>query len=323
MDILATGELLIDFTPIGESGDFSFKANPGGAPCNFLAAASKTGLSTGFIGKIGDDGFGNLLEKTIINQGIDSSGLIKDPRYNTTLAFVQLDESGERSFSFYRKQCADIMLEKSDVKEKMIEDAKLLHFGSLSLTDEPSRSTVLWMVQKAKDLGKIVSYDPNYRPLLWDDEKRAVEMMILGMKYADIVKVSEEEMELLTGTKDLEKGCSLLMELGPKLVCVTLGEKGTYFRNKLSSGIANPFKAKVVDTTGAGDTFFGTFVALVLKTGRKPELLEHEELLRAGLLANSAASLCIEGYGGIPSIPDYETTLKRLSLGHTEGNVDI
>ena len=302
-DIIAVGELLVDFTPVKNEYGLFFKENPGGAPCNMLTMAQKLGSKTAFVGKVGKDQFGINLGNVLKAQGIDISGLVYSQEYNTTLAFVHLDEGGDRSFSFYRRGCADIMLEKSEVDYALLDNTRALHFGSLSFTDEPSKSTVLDMVEYAKKKGKLISYDPNYRPALWASEAAAVAGMRTGVRYADIIKVSEEEAVLLTGENDFYKAAESLYNEGIKLVCVTLGEKGAFYYHKNGQGIVNGYKGRVVDTTGAGDTFFGAVVHKVLQKNCDIEDLTVEELKDIFSFSNAAASLCIENYGGIPSIP--------------------
>lgn len=312
-DIIAVGELLVDFTPVRNEQGIFFKENPGGAPCNMLTMAQKLGSKTAFIGKVGKDQFGMHLGYVLKEQGIDISGLVFSDEYNTTLAFVHLDENGDRSFSFYRKGCADVMLEKSDVNYSMLDNTKALHFGSLSFTNEPSRSTVLDMIKYAKGRGKLITYDPNYRPVLWRSEEEAVEGMRLGLRFADVVKVSEEEAVLLTEEEDCFKAAECLFKSGIKLVCITLGERGSLYYHRNGCGIVKGYKSKVVDTTGAGDAFFGAAVHQLLQR------TDIDKLTSPGLneifsISNAAASICIENYGGIPSIPSKEEVLRRLQL---------
>jgi len=313
-DIIAVGELLVDFTPVKNEYGLFFKENPGGAPCNMLTMAQKLGSKTAFVGKVGKDQFGINLGNVLKAQGIDISGLVYSQEYNTTLAFVHLDEGGDRSFSFYRRGCADIMLEKSEVDYALLDNTRALHFGSLSFTDEPSKSTVLDMVEYAKKKGKLISYDPNYRPALWASEAAAVAGMRTGVRYADIIKVSEEEAVLLTGENDFYKAAESLYNEGIKLVCVTLGEKGAFYYHKNGQGIVNGYKGRVVDTTGAGDTFFGAVVHKVLQKNCDIEDITVEELKDIFSFSNAAASLCIENYGGIPSIPSKEDILERQMI---------
>lgn len=302
-DIVGIGELLIDFTPFNKDDITGFSENPGGAPCNMLIMAQNLGSKTAFIGKVGNDQFGKRLGQVLIDHHIETKGLVYSEVYPTTLAFVHLNKSGERSFSFYRKGCADVMLEFDEVDQGLLEHAKAVHFGSLSFTDEPSRSTVEKVIRKAKADGKLITYDPNYRPLLWNTVEEAIDGMKKGLKYADVIKVSDEEAALLTGTDDIEKAGSILLEEGVKLVCITLGGEGSYFAFGKGAGYVEGYSANVVDTTGAGDSFFGAVVHQIVQKNCKIDELEIDEVVSILNKANCAASLCIEGYGGIPSIP--------------------
>lgn len=310
IDILAVGELLIDFTPIKTEHGICFQPNPGGAPCNMLAMASSMGAKVGFFGKVGNDQFGKTLRDTLISANINVEGLILSDEVPTTLAFVYLAESGDRSFSFYRKGCADVMITEDEIPYHLVDQAKVIHFGSLSFTDEPSKSTVIKLLEYAKLKGKLISYDPNYRPALWQSEKEAIEGMTLGLKYADILKVSDEEALLLTGEDDLTVAAKKLYDHGISLVTVTLGASGSLYYHKTGTGVVEGYKSQVVDTTGAGDSFFGTVVSEVLK--QRFDTFEEHQIVFALKLGNAAASLVIEGYGGIPSIPKKEDVLKRL-----------
>lgn len=311
-DIVAVGELLIDFTIIKNEQGVFYKENPGGAPCNMLAMAQKLGSKTAFIGKVGKDQFGIRLGNVLKAEGIDTAGLIYSEDYNTTLAFVHLDEAGDRRFSFYRKGCADVMLERSEIDYKLLDETRALHFGSLSFTDEPSRSTVLDMVEYAKGKGKLITYDPNYRPALWKSEEAAIQGMSLGIAYADIIKVSEEEAVLLTGESEVCKAAEHLFHQGMKLVCITLGEKGSFYYHRNGHGLVSGYQSKVVDTTGAGDIFFGATVHQLLQKNCEIDELSPKELSEIFSFSNAAASVCIENYGGIPSIPSKEDIQKRL-----------
>ncbi|SHI80650.1 fructokinase [Dethiosulfatibacter aminovorans DSM 17477] len=306
IDILAIGELLIDFTPISKSDGMQFKANPGGAPCNMLAMAQKLGAKTAFIGKVGDDKFGHMLKATLDGIGIDTGGLILSQAYPTTLAFVHLSEDGERSFSFYRNACADIMLEECDIDYEMIDESRTIHFGSLSFTDSPSKETVTAVLKYAKEKKKLITYDPNYRPLLWEDESEAISWMLFGLEFADIVKVSDEEAVLLTGEDNIIDAGGMLLNHGPALVCITLGKEGAVFFTKDGHRKVGGFKSKVVDTTGAGDSFFGAVVQSLLKQEKDVSELSMDEIEECVKTGNAAAALCIGGYGGIPSLPDAE-----------------
>ena len=306
-DIVTIGEILIDLTYSGrENGIPVYKANPGGAPANVAVAAARLGADTAFIGKVGDDYYGDFLRKTMQENGVDISGMLTDSAAGTTLAVVSLSDSGERSFSFYRKNCADTLLDSGEVSLDLLGDTKFLHFGSVSLTDEPSRSATLFAAQKAKELGATVTYDPNYRAALWNSEAEAVEQMksVLGM--VDILKISDEELPLLTGTADAEAGTKQLFDTyNIPLILLTLGADGAFYRRGDETGKAEGFKVKVADTNGAGDTFFGAFLSRMAALGcQKPADLSAEQLAQTVRTANLAASLTTSRHGAIPAMPD-------------------
>lgn len=317
-DVTAVGELLIDFTPAGnnENGEMCFARKPGGAPANVLAANSRLGGKTAFIGKVGDDALGRFLKKTLEEIQIDTNGIAIDPDIPTTLAFVQLDEKGDRSFSFYRKPGADLMLRTSDIKEDMVTGCHILHFGSVSLTGEPSRSATMYAVKTAKEAGCIISYDPNYRPLLWEDVETAKQQMLAGLVLADIVKVSEEEMFLLTDKTDLEEGSHLLAQYGASLVLVSLGSKGAFYRRGTLCGLLPTYDVKTIDTNGAGDSFLGAIhYRLRGKAIAEIQNLSEAEMNDIISFANAAGSLTTTRGGAIPAMPtlkDIETCRKEV-----------
>ena len=306
IDIVALGEILIDFTPSGvnEQGIAMFARNPGGAPANVLAMNNRLGGTSAFLGKVGADGFGRYLRQTLTECGIYDAGLVEDNSIPTTLAFVQLNEQGDRSFSFYRKPGADLMLKASEVRRDLIDQCKIFHFGSVSLTDEPCRSACLDAAAYAKQQAKRISFDPNYRPLLWDTEADAREQIMRGIALADILKVSEEELLLITGTAVLEAGSKILMEKGPSLVLVTLGERGAFYRNRTHAQLIPTYPVKAIDTTGSGDACVG---AMLWSLKDLPE----EELFLGDLsqivdFANAAGSLTATRGGAIPALPSIE-----------------
>ena len=317
LDVVALGELLVDFTPMGYSvaGNEIFEANPGGAPANVLAALSNLGGKGAFIGKVGNDCFGYFLKKVLEDNHIDVSGLKFSNDANTTLAFVHLDSKGDRSFSFYRKPGADTTLKVEDLDFRIIDDAKIFHFGSISMTDEPARTATLTAVEHARKKGKIISYDPNWRPPLWQSDDLAREWMSAGLKYADILKLSEIELEFLTCEKYIEKGSDMLFNMGIKLVAVTLGPKGCFYKCTAGSGFVNTFDTKVIDTTGAGDAFLG---ALLYRTSRLETGLEAvnkkqiEDIIE---FSNAAGALCTTKRGAIPAMPhmhDIESCIRNI-----------
>lgn len=316
IDIVSLGEILIDFTPSGHNdrGIPLFAQNPGGAPANVLAMAAKLGGKAAFIGKVGNDGFGEYLKNILEEHSVDARGLVKDDSIPTTLAFVHLNSEGDRSFTFYRKPGADICLKASEVKKDIIDDCKIFHFGSLSLTDEPCRTATLETIRYAKEQGEMISFDPNYRPGLWESPLCAKEQMLNCIAMADILKVSEEEMELITGEKAPEIGSERLLKMGPKAVFITMGANGAYYRNNACCGAVPAFKVKVVDTTGAGDAFMGA--ALWRLKEYTIDEVANIELRDIVAFANAAGSLTTTHSGAIPSLPTYEEIQNELDLNN-------
>lgn len=306
VDIVALGELLIDFTESGtsENGMKLFEQNPGGAPANLLTVASHLGYRTSFIGKVGKDMHGEFLKKTLEKEGIGTNSLIVDEKYFTTLAFVEIGEGGERNFSFARKPGADTKLSAEELDQKLLKDCKIFHFGSLSLTAEPSHKATLTAVDIAKKAGAIISYDPNYRASLWSDQDTAVEMMKSVIPLVDVMKVSDEESLLLTGEKEYPGAVQKLLEMGPKLIALTLGENGVMIATKNQKEVIAGFSVNAVDTTGAGDSFWGGFLSKYLSYGKRIEELDWEEIHECAVVGNAVAALCVKKRGGIPAIPD-------------------
>jgi fructokinase len=313
-DVVALGELLIDFTPIGQSasGGAVFEQNPGGAPANVLAALAKLGGRGAFIGKVGSDQFGAFLKNVLETHRVNAQNLRFTPDASTTLAFVHLDAQGNRSFSFCRKPGADILLEASDIDLTLIDRCRVFHFGSLSLTDEPARTATMHAVQYAKSAGKIISYDPNWRPPLWKDDATAKAGMTAGLAYADILKVSDSELEILTGEKDVRRATHRLFDRGIKVVLTTLGPEGCYFQCRGGAGHVPCFPVKVVDTTGAGDAFLGGFLYQLGLSQKPPEELSVAELAGMVRFSNAVGSLCTTGKGAISAMPSLETVQSLL-----------
>jgi len=313
--ITALGEALIDFTPSGmsQAGMKLFEQNPGGAPANALAVFAKFGEKAAFIGKVGNDMHGLFLKNTMENAGIDTKGLVVSDDVFTTLAFVSLKENGEREFSFARKPGADTCLTEEEVDVSIIENTDIFHVGSLSLTDEPSRSATFFALEKAKEFGKIISYDPNYRALLWDSKQKAIEGMRSVLDYVDVMKLSDEETVLLTDIEAPQAAAKALLDRGMSIVAVTLGADGAYICTKEGGAFVSGFASDVVDTTGAGDSFWGGFLYRLSKSGKHPEEVSLEEAKEFARFGNAVASLCVEKRGGIPAIPTMEQVLKRLN----------
>ena len=302
-DVTALGELLIDFASrsVDTAGYPTMAANPGGAPGNFLAALNVYGGKTAFLGKVGDDAFGRLLLATVGNAGIETRGIVADPEVFTTLAFVTFDEMGDRSFSFARKPGADTQLRWEEVDKSLIENTKVFHFGTLSLTDEPARTTTRNAVAYARALGKLITCDPNLRKPLWRSEEEAREQILWSLRQADVVKISDEEVEFLWNCSPEEGADKLLTECGVSLAMVTLGPKGCLLKTPVAScRVACP-KVTPVDTTGAGDIFGGSAVARLLELGKPVAELTEADLRYIGSYAATAASLSTEHSGGIPA----------------------
>ena len=308
-DVVALGELLIDFTPEGvsENGNVIFERNPGGAPANVLVALSKFGKKTSFIGKVGEDMFGAFLKNTLASYGVETKALLTTKECNTTLAFVALDENNDRSFSFYRNPGADLAISADEVDQDAIKNCKIFHFGSVSMTDEPARSATFHAVNCAKKEGALISYDPNLRKPLWVDEKNAERYIKEGLKLADIVKVSEEEAEFLFDTTDDAEAAKFLRdEYGIRLVMITKGAQGCYFSCGDYEGIIPAVKANVVDTTGAGDAFMAGVLNKLIDMEKNPEELTCEELEECIRFGTKSGSISTERKGGIPSMPTLE-----------------
>ena len=316
-DVVALGELLIDFAPqsVNEAGYPTLSANPGGAPGNFLAALNKYDCKTAMIGKVGDDMFGRLLIKTLQNAGIETKGVLMDKNQFTTLAFVSLDESGNRDFSFARKPGADTCLTPDEIDESLIADARVFHFGTLSLTNEPAASATRKAVELAKAHGLTISLDPNLRKPLWKSEADAKAAIEWSLHKADIVKISDEEIEFLWGLTPEEGGKKLLNEYGVSLAYITLGPKGCYAVTASHHITVNsPSGIQVIDTTGAGDIFGGSAMSQFLSYKKSPSDLTEEELTQIVRFACTAASLSTQKHGGITSVPDKQEVLDRLRV---------
>ncbi|MCT4598841.1 MAG: carbohydrate kinase [Vallitalea sp.] len=315
-DVVAIGEALIDFTPLGKSdrGNQIFERNPGGAPANVLAYLAKLNKKTAFIGKVGNDQFGYFLKDTLCNNKIDTKGLKFDEQINTTLAFVHLKEDGDREFSFYRNPGADLNLKNDDIDYEIVKNTKILHFGSLSLTDNPARATTFKVLDYAKQHNILISYDPNLRQPLWADLDLAKKMIIEGLRYADIVKISEEELDFITGIDDVEKGSDNILKLynNIKLLFVTLGDKGSYYKTNNTDGFVGGFKVEAVDTTGAGDSFLGGILYNILTLDKKVGQLTNNDLHDIVKFSNAGASIVTTRYGAISVMPTYEEIENKL-----------
>jgi len=316
IDVVALGELLIDFTmaDVDTDGYPTMTAHPGGAPANFLAALAKYGKKTALIGKVGTDKFGRLLLGTLKKAGIDTRGLIAAADVFTTLAFVTLSETGDREFSFARKPGADTCIRFEEIDCSLIDEAKVFHFGTLSLTDEPARSATRQAVAYAKKRGKMITYDPNLRKPLWKDMETAEEQMLWGLHQADVVKISDEEVEFLFGMTPEAGAKHILANYGVKLVFVTCGEKGCFFMNERAEGhVPGLAGVKAIDTTGAGDIFGGSAVHKLLEADKAPDMLDEGELREIVRFACAAAGLSTMKHGGISSVPELSEVMQGLN----------
>ena len=315
MDVVAIGELLIDFTctAVDAEGYPAMQAHPGGAPANFLAALSRYGCRTAMLGKVGVDAFGRLLIGTLQKAGIGTKGMVVAEDVFTTLAFVTLDDQGDRTFSFARKPGADTRICFEELDLSLIDEARVFHFGTLSLTDEPARTATCRAVEYARAKGKLITYDPNLRKPLWRDMDQAREQMLWGLAQADVVKISDEEVQFLFGLDPEEGAERILRQYGVKLVFVTCGAGGCWFQNPNCRGhVPGLAGLRVVDTTGAGDIFGGSAVSRLLQQDKAPEALTEPELRQIVRFACAAAGLSVTKPGGISSVPELSQVLKLL-----------
>lgn len=313
-DVTALGELLIDLTQNGmsEQGNPILEANPGGAPCNVLAFLAKMGHKAAFIGKVGKDGFGEQLTKGLVETGISTEGLMYDEGIHTTLAVVHTYADGDRDFSFYRNPGADMMLKAGEVNEEIIRNSKIFHFGSLSMTDEPVRSAHLHALKVAEEAGILRSYDPNLRPPLWPSLDVAKENILELMGHCDILKISDNEIQWLSGKEGYDEGIAWLRErYDIPLIFLTLGKDGSRAYCGDVRTEQPGFKLATIETTGAGDTFFGSVLHHILDKGFRPYTREElDEMLR---FANAAAALVTTRRGALRVMPTMDEIAEILA----------
>ena len=314
IDVTALGELLIDFIENGVSdqGNPLYEANPGGAPCNVLSMLSKLGRKTEFIGKVGDDGFGRQLSDAIKSQGIGSEGLLYDKEVHTTLALVHKLPDGDRDFSFYRNPGADMNLREEELQEELIRDARVFHYGTLSLTDEPVRSATKKAIKIAEEAGCIRSFDPNLRPPLWKDLREAKKMFDFGFRHCDVLKISDNEIVWFTGKEDYDEGIAVLRETYHiPLICLSMGADGSraYYKD-LRVEVPALLQENTVETTGAGDTFGACVIDGVLRYGL--DQLDEGKLKEILTFANAAASVVTTRKGALRVMPDKEEVLSFI-----------
>ncbi|MBE7035301.1 MAG: carbohydrate kinase [Ruminococcaceae bacterium] len=304
-NIISMGEALIDFTDIGlsQNGMKIFEQNPGGAPANVACACAKLGLKTAFLGKVGNDMHGDFLIETLKACGVSTDYTLQTDEAFTTLAFVKLSPDGDRSFSFARKGSADTRLCADEIPDALLGAADILHFGSLSLTDEPVKTATLSAVTRARENGCLISYDPNYRPLLWSSEAAAIEAMRSVVPMVDIMKLSDNETELLCDTTDIETAADHLHQQGVKLVLLTCGGDGALISCQGSKVFVPAAQAQVVDTTGAGDSFLGGFLYKLCSENNASCLITPAQAEDFGAFANRVAGFCVGKRGAIPALP--------------------
>lgn len=306
-DVTALGELLIDFTESGRSGQGNtlFEANPGGAPCNVLAMLKKLGRSCAFVGKVGDDMFGRLLRDVAAQAGICMDHLVFDREARTTLAFVQTFPNGDRDFSFYRNPGADMMLTEDDIPVEAIENSRIFHFGTLSMTHEGVRRATVKAIEYAKAGGALISFDPNLRPPLWDSLDSAKRQIEYGLCQCDILKIADNELEFMTGETDFDRGAAILREKYPniKLFNVTAGAEGSYsYYGDRRVFVPSCKLGGTIETTGAGDTFCASVLNFVLERGL--DGLTEGDLTEMLRFANTAAYIVTTRKGAIRSMPE-------------------
>jgi fructokinase len=307
LDILSLGELLIDMFPAevgqGMAEVTAFRPKPGGAPANVAVAASRLGARAGFIGKVGEDTFGHYLEGVLKTEGVDTSGLRFDPQARTTLVFIALPDENTAEFVFYRNPGADMLLSPEDLDHDLLAEAACLHFGSLSLIVEPSGSATRAAVEVARQSGALISFDVNYRPTLWQSAPAALERVKEVIPGVDLLKVNETELRILSGQDELEPAATTLLEMGPKLCVVTLGQKGSYYQTAAGGEFIPPFGVRTVDATGCGDAFIAGLLTRLVKDGGRLEDLSTNRLGAALRFANAVGALTAQTLGVIPALP--------------------
>ena len=316
---LCIGELLIDF--VSTTPDVSltdapgFVKAPGGAPANVAVGLARLGIDTGFIGKVGADPFGHFLTETLQQSNVDTSYLIAGEESRTTLAFVATRSDGRKDIAFYRHPGADIQLSPDEIDADYIISAELFHYGSVSLSHSPTREATLKAIQCANDAGAFISYDPNLRLMLWDKPDEAKHWIWKVMPYADIVKISEEEWEFITGDVELPNGIKKILDLGVKLVVVTLGGRGCYYTNGTIEGSIEGIEVEVVDTLGAGDAYVAAMLSKLIKHKDLSDL-KQKQLNHIMRYANAAGAFATQKVGVIPSLPTHAEIEQFLLRKH-------
>lgn len=312
-EIISLGELLIDFVSVDKDVSLvdssGFSKKPGGAPANVVAGTAKLDVASGFIGKVGQDPFGHYLKQVLDESSIDTSHLVFDDYARTTLSFVAQRGDQTRDCMFYRNPGADMLLLPEEISEDYVKNAKIFHFGSISLGSEKSKAATLRALEYAKKYNLLISYDPNYRPDLWPDKEQAKVEMNLGFEHAHVVKISEEEYQFITGTNSFEECAEYILNKGVQLVVITLGGEGCYFSDGKNSGYLKGYQVEVVETTGAGDAFVAGMLSHLVKQVNKEvahKLEANAQIEGILTFANAAGALATTKVGAIPSMPTVE-----------------
>jgi len=320
--MISIGEALIDFLSVQKGVSIEetrgFTIAPGGAPANVAGAVAKLGGSAGFVGKVGGDSFGKMIKNTFSEAGVNTDYLIIDRKVNTTLAFISVKENGEPDFVFYRNHCgADLALRQDEINEGYINECKILHFGSISFTGEPLKSTTLKAIRIAKGAGKLISFDPNLRPSLWESLRHAKAEIENGLACADIVKLTDEELQFVSGESNLTKGADVILKHGPRIVIVTRGARSCFYSDGIAAFEVPAYEVDAVDTTGAGDAFIaGVLFQLIgrIQSGESVFQVERKEAERMIRFAHACGAITVTRKGVIPALPtalEVEEFLKK------------
>ena len=310
--VITLGEALIDFTPLDDH-NLEFKKNPGGAPANVAVGLSCLGVETSFVGKVGDDLLGKFLRRVLADNGVNTSGMILTDEARTGLTFVTLDQDGDRSFSFYIDPSADRFLRKEEIAENIFKENKILHFGSISLINEPARSATKYAIERAQENEMLISYDPNLRMNLWDDPDLAKEQIISVLPEIDILKISEEELEFITGTMDAKAGAEqLAQKYDIPLIYITWGSKGSSYYYQGELNFVESLAVETVDTTGAGDAFVSGILYQINQSNKPLAELDDQFLAKTSKLASVSGGLAVSEKGAMSALPTLEEIKNEL-----------
>ncbi|WP_453992843.1 aminoimidazole riboside kinase [Bacillus nitroreducens] len=309
--VISLGEALIDFIPLDQD-NMEFLKSPGGAPANVAVGVARLGAKSTFIGKVGDDVLGNFLKQTLDDYQVQTETLYLSKEVRTGLTFVTLSEEGEREFSFYIEKSADRFLTPEEIPATLFAEHNVFHFGSISLIDEPAESATKKALQLAKEKGLIVSYDPNLRPMLWKDLDTANQKITSVLSEADVVKISEVELEFITGETEIERGVEKLAQYNIPLLVITLGKDGVYAFYKGQSIFVEARKVKSVDTTGAGDAFVSGLLYQFSERAKKLTDYSLEEIEEIATFASVSGALAVSQKGAMTALPTLEQVREFL-----------